>query len=142
MEPMLFRPSYGRNSPISIKYETADKAQLISLVEATYKKFFSGNSFEYTFLQERYNNQYNDDTRFSKIVSIFTVLAIIVACLGLIGLSSYTAIMRTKEIGIRKALGASVANIISLLSVDSDPGGCLLPTHSAKRRRRKARRRD
>ena len=118
MEPMVFRPAYSTYSPFSIKIYTADKAQLLSLVEATYKKFFAGNSFEYTFLQDRYNNQYNDDTRFGKVVSIFTVLAIIVACLGLIGLSSYTAIMRTKEIGIRKALGASVANIISLLSVD------------------------
>jgi putative ABC transport system permease protein len=118
MEPMVFRPAYSTYSPISVKIQTSEKAQLLTLIETTYKKFFSGNSFEYTFLQDRYNNQYNDDTRFGKVVSIFTVLAIIVACLGLIGLSSYTAIMRTKEIGIRKALGASVANIISLLSID------------------------
>jgi putative ABC transport system permease protein len=118
MEPMVFRPSYSTYSTISIKIQTADKPQLLSSVEAIYKKFFSGNSFEYSFLQDRYNNQYKDDTRFGKVVSIFTVLAIIVACLGLIGLSSYTAIMRTKEIGIRKALGASVPSIVSLLSFD------------------------
>jgi putative ABC transport system permease protein len=91
---------------------------MISQVESVYKKFFPGNSFEYTFLQDRYNNQYSDENRFGKVVSIFTGLAIVVACLGLIGLSSYTAIMRTKEIGIRKVLGASVASIVSILSID------------------------
>ena len=118
MEPMVFRPAYSTYSPISIKIQTPDKQQLLSMVEATYKQFFAGNSFEYTFLQDRYNRQYNDDTRFGKVVGIFTVLAIIVACLGLIGLSSYTAIMRTKEIGIRKVLGASVVSIVSILSID------------------------
>ena len=118
MEPIVFRPVYDTNSPISIKFNTGDQAHLLSKVEATYRKFFPGNAFEYTFLQDRYNNQYNDDKRFAKIVSIFTGLAIIVACLGLIGLSSYTAVLRTKEIGIRKVLGASVANIVSILSFD------------------------
>jgi putative ABC transport system permease protein len=118
MEPMVFRPTYSTYSPISIKIQSADKTQMISHIESVYKKFFPGNSFEYTFLQDRYNNQYQDENRFGKIVSIFTGLAIVVACLGLIGLSSYTAIMRTKEIGIRKVLGASVASIVSILSID------------------------
>ncbi|HMI65211.1 MAG TPA: FtsX-like permease family protein, partial [Cyclobacteriaceae bacterium] len=56
--------------------------------------------------------------RFGSIISIFTVLAIIISCLGLIGLSSYTAVQRTKEIGIRKVLGASLLSIVSLLSID------------------------
>lgn len=118
MEPIVFRPAYSTNSPISVKISTADKAHLLSQVEASYRTFFPGNSFEYTFLEDRYNNQYADDRRFGKVISIFTGLAIIVACLGLIGLSSYTAVLRTKEIGIRKVLGATVANIVSILSVD------------------------
>jgi putative ABC transport system permease protein len=118
MEPIVFRPLYGTFAPISIKTQADDATQLLASVEKTYKKFFAGNSFEYFYLNDKYNNQYSDDTRFGKVVSIFTVLAIIVACLGLIGLSSYTAIMRTKEIGIRKVLGASVVNIVSILSVD------------------------
>jgi len=118
MEPLIFRPTYSTYASFSIKIQAEDKTQLLASVESTYKKFFAGNSFEYFYLEDRYNRQYNDDTRFGKVVSIFTVLAIIVACLGLIGLSSYTAIMRTKEIGIRKALGASVMNIVSILSVD------------------------
>lgn len=118
MEPMIFRPTYSTYAPFSIRIQTEDKIQLLAEVESTYKKFFTGNSFEYFYLEDRYNNQYKDDTRFGKVVSIFTGLAIIVACLGLIGLSSYTAIMRTKEIGIRKALGATVMNIVSILSID------------------------
>jgi putative ABC transport system permease protein len=115
---LIFRPSYSTYASFSIKIQAEDKTQLLTSVENNYKKFFAGNSFEYFYLQDRYNRQYNDDTRFGNVVSIFTVLAIIVACLGLIGLSSYTAIMRTKEIGIRKALGASVMNIVSILSID------------------------
>jgi putative ABC transport system permease protein len=118
MEPIVFRPAYSTNSPISIKINAIDQAHILSLVEATYKKFFPGNSFEYTFLEDRYNKQYADDKRFGTVIGIFTALAILVACLGLIGLSSYTAALRTKEIGIRKTLGASVANIVSLLSVE------------------------
>jgi putative ABC transport system permease protein len=118
MEPIVFIPAYSTGSSISIKISTTDKVHLLSLIEGTYSKFFPGNSFDYVFLQDRYDRQYRDDKRFGSIVSIFTVLAIIVACLGLIGLSSYTAILRTKEIGIRKALGASVASIVSLLSLE------------------------
>jgi putative ABC transport system permease protein len=100
-----------------IKVRADEKANVVASVEAKYKQFFPGNSFEYTYLKDQYNNQYNDDKRFGKIVFVFTALAIIVACLGLIGLSSYTALLRTKEIGIRKVLGASVGNIVSILSI-------------------------
>ena len=118
MEPMIFRPSYSTYSPTSIKIKTNDEQKTLAGIEAVYKKFFPGNSFQYSFLEDSYKRQYNDDTRFGKVVSIFTVLAIIVSCLGLIGLSSYTAMQRTKEIGIRKVLGASLVNIVSILSVD------------------------
>ena len=87
-------------------------------MKAVYKKSFPGNSFDYFLLEDRYNNQYKDDNRFATVVNIFTVLAIIISCLGLIGLSSYTAVQRTKEIGIRKVLGASLPSIVTLLSVD------------------------
>ncbi len=118
MEPMIFRPMYSTYSSTSIKIRTDDQKKIVADIETIYKKFFPGNSFQYSFLEDSYKRQYNDDTRFGKIVSIFTLLAIIVSCLGLIGLSSYTAVQRTKEIGIRKVLGASLINIISILSVD------------------------
>jgi putative ABC transport system permease protein len=117
MEAIVFFPAYG-TFPTSIRVNTTDLQPVISGVEHVYEKFFAGNSFEYFFLEDRYNDQYKDDKRFGKIVNIFTVLAIIVACLGLIGLSSYTAALRTKEIGIRKVLGASVSNLITILSAD------------------------
>jgi putative ABC transport system permease protein len=118
MEPMIFQPAYSTYSPTSVKIKTHDVKKTVSDIENTYKKFFPGNSFEYSFLEDNYKRQYNDDTRFGKVVSIFTGLAIIVSCLGLIGLSSYTATQRTKEIGIRKVLGASLASIVSILSVE------------------------
>jgi putative ABC transport system permease protein len=115
---MIFRPVYSTYNSTSIKIKPEEKDKTVASIEATYKKFFPGNSFSYTFLEDSYKSQYNDDNRFGKVISIFTGLAIIVSCLGLIGLSSYTAVQRTKEIGIRKVLGASIASIVSLLSMD------------------------
>jgi len=116
MEPMIFRPLYGTEAPASIKFSSDNARMVITKIEDVYKKFFPDNSFEYFFLSDRFNDQYNDDKRFGEIITIFTLLAISIACLGLIGLSSHMAVLRTKEIGIRKALGASLYNIISILS--------------------------
>jgi putative ABC transport system permease protein len=117
-EAIVFRPVYSTYAPTSVKIDKGEEQQVIAAAEAVYKKFFPGNSFEYSFLEERYNSQYNDDNRFGKIIGIFTFLGIVISCLGLIGLSSYTAIQRTKEIGIRKVLGATTMSIVSLLSAD------------------------
>lgn len=117
-EPIIFRAIYNTGASTSIRIEPGAEKTAIADIEATYKKFFPGNSFEYSFLEERYKSQYNDDNRFGKVVSIFTVLGIVISCLGLIGLSSYTAVQRTKEIGIRKVLGASTGSIVTLLSKD------------------------
>ncbi len=119
MEPMIFGPAYSTYSSTSIKLENLDKEKtqkVIADVQATYLKFFPDNAFEYSFLEDRFKRQYNDDNRFGKVISVFTVLAIIISCLGLVGLSSYTAMQRTKEIGIRKVLGASLFSIVTLLS--------------------------
>jgi len=118
MEPIIFFPTYSTYAETSIKTKTTDMQPLIAQVEAVYKKFFPNNAFQYSFLEDRYNRQYNDENRFAKVVTIFTILGIIISCLGLIGLSSYTAVQRTKEIGIRKVLGASVAGIVALLAKD------------------------
>jgi putative ABC transport system permease protein len=118
MEPMVFRPSYSTYGPASIKFAVDDPQSLIAEVEKTFKEYFPGNAFQYSFLSDSYNRQYKDDNRFGKVISIFTGLGIIIACLGLIGLSSYTAAQRTKEIGIRKTLGATTASIITLLGID------------------------
>ncbi len=118
MEPIIFFPGYSTYSSTSIRIRGDDRLKAIAQVESTFKKFFPDNAFEYVFLEDSYKRQYDDDNRFGTIISVFTVLAIIISCLGLIGLSSYTAIQRTKEIGIRKVLGASLASIVTLLSID------------------------
>jgi len=118
MEPMLFLPMYSTYATTSVRIKSEDMKKVMASVKDVYVTYFPGNSFEYFFLKDRYNRQYSDDNSFGKIISIFTGLAIIVSCMGLIGLSSYTAIQRTKEIGIRKVLGASIMSIVSLLSID------------------------
>jgi putative ABC transport system permease protein len=83
-----------------------------------WKAVFPGNPFSYFFLDEHYNKQYQADQQFGRVFGIFSGLAIFIACLGLFGLSSLTAIQRTKEIGVRKVLGASVNSILTLVSKD------------------------
>ena len=117
-EPMIFLPTYSTYGPTSIRFQNADTQSFTAEVEKIFKKFFRDNAFSYVFLEDSYNAQYNDEKRFAKVIVIFTVLGVIIACLGLIGLSSYTAVQRTKEIGIRKALGASMSSIVALLSAD------------------------
>lgn len=118
MEPMIFRPTYSSYATTSVTFTTGDRQKLITDVESVFKEFFPGNAFQYVFLEDQYNNQYRGDNSFGKVISVFTVLGIMISCLGLIGLSSYTAAQRTKEIGIRKVLGASIGSIVTLLSVE------------------------
>lgn len=114
-EPLILRLIPDVNGPISIKTSAGNAAQTINAIKAQWSKFFPGNTFEYFFLDERFNEQYKADQRFGQVFSLFTSLAILVGCLGLFGLASFTTLQRTKEIGVRKVLGASVANILSLL---------------------------
>ncbi|MBT1703800.1 ABC transporter permease [Chryseosolibacter indicus] len=104
----------GRN--YSIHLESKNMPETISKVEALFKEAFPGNPFNYYFLDDFFNKQYKDEQQFAKIFSLFAVLAIIIACLGLWGLASFTTTLKLKEIGIRKVLGASTRSIMSLLS--------------------------
>ncbi len=90
----------------------------IENIKKTYASVASGYPFEYNFLDEAFNQHYKDDIKQNSILSIFSAIAIFIACLGLFGLASYTAIKRTKEIGVRKVLGSSVQSIVVLLSKD------------------------
>jgi putative ABC transport system permease protein len=118
MEPTLFMPSYGTDNPVCLKVDTKDVASTITAVKAKYDAFFPGNFFDYYFLDEKFNRQYSDDQLFGKVFAIFAGFAIFIACLGLLGLSLFSTMQRTKEIGVRKVLGASVKNIVMLLSKD------------------------
>ncbi|MES2647240.1 MAG: ABC transporter permease [Bacteroidota bacterium] len=118
MEPTLFVPSYGTDNPLCIKVDTKDLASTITEVKAKFDAFFPGNFFDYYFLDEKFNRQYSEDQLFGKVFAIFAGFAIFIACLGLLGLSLFATLQRTKEIGVRKVLGASVKNIVMLLSKD------------------------
>jgi putative ABC transport system permease protein len=103
---------------IIIKTKTKDIAGLLSTMKKNWTDLKAEVPFAYTFLDERFNNTYQSEQRTGLLLGIFAGLTIFVACLGLFGLVTFTAEQRTKEIGIRKVLGASVAGIVSLLSKD------------------------
>ena len=114
-EPLILRLIPDVHGYLSIKTKSAKAGETIELLKAEWKKFFPGNTFEYFFLDDHFDEQYKADQRFGQVFTLFTSLAILVACLGLFGLASFTTLQRTKEIGIRKVLGASVTNILRLL---------------------------
>jgi putative ABC transport system permease protein len=116
LEPIVFLPTYDIYDPVSIKVQTANMDETISLIKEKYNAFFPGNYFDYYFLNERFNQQYRDDQLFGKVFGLFAGLAIFVACLGLFGLSAFITRLQTKEIGIRKVLGATAVQIVTLLS--------------------------
>jgi putative ABC transport system permease protein len=114
-EPLIFRLIPDVKGYLSIKTTASNASQTIAQVKANWNKFFPGNTFEYFFLDDHFDEQYKADQRFGQVFGLFTSLAILVACLGLFGLASFTTVQRTKEIGIRKVLGASVMQILQLL---------------------------
>jgi putative ABC transport system permease protein len=90
----------------------------LAAIEQKWKQMLPDRPFTYFFLDEFFDRQYRDENRFGKLFLHFAILAIIISCLGLMGLASYSTIQRTKEIGVRKVIGASVGNIVLLLSED------------------------
>lgn len=118
LEPTLLLPAYSSYSTISVKVNSKDLSATIAGIRKAFDTFFPGNYFNYYFLDQHYNEQYADDRLFGKAFSIFAGFAIFIACLGLLGLSLFATMQRTKEIGVRKVLGASVGNIVVLLSGD------------------------
>lgn len=118
IEPMIFRFRPGTRNFYSIKVATSNLPATIAAIRKTWDKHFPADPFSYTFLDETFNEQYKADILFGKVFGIFAFLAILIACFGLLGLSAYNVIQRTKEIGIRKVLGASAQSILVLLSKD------------------------
>jgi putative ABC transport system permease protein len=115
--PMIFPYATGTDY-FSLRLISTNINETIASVKAVYEEVLPNNPFSYFFLDEKFNQQYQADAQFGKVVATFSVLAVFIACLGLFGLSSYTIVQRTKEIGIRKVLGASVGQIVHLLSQD------------------------
>jgi putative ABC transport system permease protein len=92
--------------------------ETISFLQEKWKTLVPDRPFEYRFLDDDYNKLYQNELRLGKIMNIFASIAIILACIGLFGLSAYSAQQRVKEIGVRKVLGATVSNIVFVLSKD------------------------
>jgi putative ABC transport system permease protein len=118
VEPLIFRYYSSPGGYYSVKMNVANASQSIEKFEATWKEFYPGSPFHYFFLDDYYNEQYKADQQFGKAFGLFSGLAIFIACLGLFGLASLMAVQRTKEIGVRKVLGASVPSILTLVSRD------------------------
>jgi putative ABC transport system permease protein len=112
---LFLQPDHGR---IALRIQTKQLSQLVSQVQAGWDRMAPGQPFSYTFMDDQFNSIYRTEQRMGGISLSFSLLAIFIACLGLFGLSAYAAEQRTREIGIRKVLGASVTAIIRLLSRD------------------------
>lgn len=117
-DALIFRYNTAPGGYYSVKFNTANVKESLIRFEDEWKTIFPGNPFIHFFLDDHYNQQYKADQQFGQVFGIFSALAIFIACLGLFGLSSLTAIQRTKEIGVRKVLGASVSGILALVSKD------------------------
>jgi putative ABC transport system permease protein len=118
IDPLLIILRPNISSFYSIKMSTENVQRTLSGIEKSWVKHFPADPFSYFFLDDSFNEQYKADARFGEVFALFASLAILIACFGLLGLSAYNVLQRTKEIGIRKILGASLQNLLFELSKD------------------------
>ncbi len=116
--PMILSFNDGSDSYIFIKTLPGNVPKALRAAKKIWSKFISAQPFNFTFLDDSFNNLYKSDIKTSQLILIFSIIAIIISAMGLFGLATFTAERRTKEIGIRKVLGASVRQIVMLLSKD------------------------
>ncbi len=112
----LYNPTF--NSFASVKFAGGNSSEQLATLKKVYKANFPYSPFSYFFLDSEYDKQYKADDRFQTVFGALTAFAILISCLGLFGLATFTVSKRTKEIGIRKVIGASTANLMLLLSKD------------------------
>ena len=118
IKPISMRIEPNGCNLVSINLSGKNIPATIAAIESKWKTMIPKRPFSYYFLDEFFDKQYRSEDRFGKLFLNFAILAIFISCLGLLGLASYSTMQRTKEIGVRKVLGASVTNIVNLLSVD------------------------
>ena len=119
VRPMLYHLSKDIGNIVTVKLNPIISASAsLSRIESVFKKYNPSQPFEYQFIDEQYARKFENEQRIGKLSSFFAVLAIFISCMGLFGMASFVAEQRTKEIGIRKALGASVLNVWKLLSTE------------------------
>jgi putative ABC transport system permease protein len=117
IRPILIRfGNFGND--MTVRYNLDNPKEAVKLVETKWHEVAPNEPFEFSFLDERFDELYRSEQRMGVLFTIFTGLAIFIACLGLFGLAAFTAEQRTKEIGIRKAMGASSLSIVRLLSTE------------------------
>jgi len=114
---LFYNKNWGLGT-MSVRINGAKAKESIDFIQSVWKKNYPDQPFEYQFLDDHFKEVYRADQQVSSIVAVLAALAIIISCLGLFGLASYSAERRVKEVGIRKVLGASVQNIVSMLSKD------------------------
>jgi putative ABC transport system permease protein len=118
VKPLFFRLSPDNTWNVMVRLEAGKEKETLKQIGEFYKAFNPGFSFDYKFQDEEYGRQYESEQRVATLSSYFATIAILISCLGLFGLATFTAERRIKEIGIRKALGSSSTNIVMLLSGD------------------------
>lgn len=118
VEPMVMHIQPSWFAYLSLKIQTEDMATTLSTLETTWRQWSPDRPFEYFFLDADYARQYEAEQQLARLFTTFATLAIVIACLGLFGLAAFMAERRTKEIGVRKVLGASASSIALLLSQD------------------------
>ena len=117
VRPLLIRlGDFGNNMTVRVQFE--DTKEAVKFVEDLWKEYAPNEPFEFVFMDERFDELYRAEQRLGSLFTIFTSLAIFISCLGLFGLAAFTAEQRTKEIGIRKSMGATVFNIMGILSIE------------------------
>lgn len=114
--PTIFLVRPEGSQYFSVRIEGNDLTASLHTIQKGYQAIFPGTPFKYFFLDEYFNRLYQDDLRYGRIIAVFAGFSIFIACLGLFGLTSFTIVQRTKEIGVRKVLGANAGQILTLLS--------------------------
>jgi len=118
VSPLIFYSHWNNRNILYVRTTANHAQQVIAVVEKQYKKYAGNSPFSYNFLDKNFEQQYKSDQRAGTLFNVFAGIAIFISCLGLFGLATYTAQVKFKEIGIRKVLGASVASIVRLISID------------------------
>lgn len=118
IRPVVLYSEPEVNTVVHVHTDGVHATEAVATAEKIWKSYFPAYPFEYSFMDQAHNNEYRSERQTRQLFSFFAVVAITVSCLGLLGLVSYMAEQRTKEIGVRKVLGASVTSVVILLSKD------------------------
>ena len=116
IEPLMLAPLQNAGGTIAVKLKADQASAAIASIGEVWKEVNPSDPFEYEFFDEEFQQLFTDDERFAQVLSSFNWLAILIACLGLLGLTAYTVQQKTKELGVRKVLGASMFQMLLVLS--------------------------